>query len=31
MMGAICANLDKHVAATGHPIISSLDPGKDWS
>ena len=21
----------KHVAATGHPIVSSLEPGEDWS
>ncbi|MDX6668933.1 MAG: hypothetical protein QOK04_2313, partial [Solirubrobacteraceae bacterium] len=21
----------KHAAATGHPIVSSLEPGEDWS
>jgi hypothetical protein len=35
MMVAICAHLDqirsKHVAATGHPIVSSLEAGEDWS
>ena len=27
----ICVNAPEQVARAGHPIISSLEPGADWS
>ncbi len=30
-MSQICAHLDQIVQESGHPIVTSVEPGEDWS